>query len=190
MKASYLRKLSYGVFAAVVTVCFFMGFKVPHDQYKAEQALPRNEKLALFNPHRTSFTCEIEATKVPPIDAQADAWFREARALEDPDTWEEDRDYKKIVQLTRAAAERRHWKAMLNLASLYLENRDPSHGPADALTLVEEAMRLGIPAGYDRMGTYYMGALAYRRTPPRPSRSGKRPQRWAARTRWRISAIS
>lgn len=156
MRAPYLRKLSYGILAAVVAVCFFMGFKVPHDQYKAQQALPRNEQLPVFNPHRTSFTCEIEATKVPPIDAQADAWFREARALEDPDTWEEDRDYKKIVQLTRAAAERRHWKAMLNLASLYLEKRDPPHGPDDALALVEEAMRLGIPAAYDRMGTYYM----------------------------------
>jgi TPR repeat protein len=156
MKAPYLRQLSYGVLAAVAAICFFMGFKVPHDQYKAKQALPRNEKLALFNPHRTRFTCEIEATKVPTIDAQADAWFREARALEDPDTWEEDRDYKKIVQLTRAAAERRHWKAMLNLASLYLEKREPPHGPADALALVEEAMRLGIPAAYDRMGTYYM----------------------------------
>ena len=156
MKAPYLRKLSYGVLAAVAAVCFFMGFKVPHDQYKSKLALPRNEKLALFNPHRTSFTCEIEATKVPPIDAQADEWFCEAGALEDPDTWEEDRDYKKIVQLTRAAAERRHWKAMLNLASLYLEKRDPPHGPEDALALVEEAMRLGIPAAYDRMGTYYM----------------------------------
>lgn len=155
MKAPYLRKLSYGILAAVAAVCFFMGFKVPHDQYKAEQALPRNEQLPVFNPHRASFTCEIEATKVPPIDAQADAWFREARALEDPNTWEEDRDYKKIVQLTRAAAERRHWKAMLNLASLYLEKRDPPHGPADALAHVEEAMRLGIPAAYDRMGTYY-----------------------------------
>lgn len=126
-----------------------------HDQYKAIQDLPRNENLKLFDPHRASFTCEVEATKVPPIDAQADAWFREAQALEDPDTWEEDRDYRKIVQLTRQAAERRHWKAMLNLASLYLEKRDPPHGEDDALALVEQAMRLGIPAAYDRMGTYY-----------------------------------
>jgi len=132
-----------------------MGFKVSHGQYKVTQTLPRNEKLPLFNPHRTSFICEIELAKVPPIDAQADAWFREARALEDPDTWEDDRDYKKIIQLARAAAERRHWKAMLNLASLYLEKRDPPHGPDDALALVEEAMRLGVPAAYDTMGTYY-----------------------------------
>jgi hypothetical protein len=39
---------------------------------------------------------------------------------------------------------------MLNLASLYVEGRDPSHG-MKAVQLVEKAMRLGIPA-YDRMG--------------------------------------
>ncbi len=130
-----------------------------HSQYKTIQELPRNEELSLFDPHRPGFACEIEATKVPPIDAQADAWFREAQALDDPDMWEEDRDYKKIVQLTRQAAERRHWKAMLNLATLYLEKRDPPHGEMEALALVEQAMRLGIPAAYDRMGTYYMNSV-------------------------------
>ncbi|MBB6135445.1 hypothetical protein HD842_003612 [Massilia aurea] len=127
-----------------------------HDQYKTSHDFPRNEELPLFNPHRSNFKCEIETTKVPPVDAQAEKWFLEAQALDDPDTWEEDRNYKKIVQLTRQAAERHHWKAMLNLASLYLEHRDPPHGEMDALALVEQAMRLGIPAAYDRMGTYYM----------------------------------
>jgi hypothetical protein len=155
MNFSLLRKLSYVLLAALSVTCLFKGYSVAHDQHKAIQDLPRNEKLQLFDPHRTSFTCEIEASKVPPVDAQADAWFREAQALEDPDTWEEDRDYKRIVQLTRQAAERRHWKAMLNLASLYLEKRDPPHGEDDALALVEQAMQLGIPAAYDRMGTYY-----------------------------------
>ena len=42
-----------------------------------------------------------------------------------------------------------------NLASLYVEGRDPSHGNEDAVQLVEKAMLLGIPAAYDRMGTYY-----------------------------------
>lgn len=139
--------------------CSFKGFSVVHDQYKTVQALPRYEELPLFDPHRSGFTCQIEATKVPPIDAQADAWFREAQALDDPDMWEEDRDYKKIVQLTRQAVERRHWKSMLNLATLYLEKRDPPHGEMEALALVEQAMRLGIPAAYDRMGTYYMNSV-------------------------------
>ncbi|MES2739490.1 MAG: DUF6396 domain-containing protein [Pseudomonadota bacterium] len=118
--------------------------------------LPRNQSLPLFNPHLPSFTCEIEAAKVPPIDAQAEAWFLEARALESPEIYVDDRDYKKIVQLTRQAAERHHWKAMLNLASHYLKRRDPQFGVEDALRMVEEAMRLSIPAAYDRMGTYHM----------------------------------
>lgn len=124
---------------------------------KMNSDLPRNEELPLFNPHRADFTCQIEAGKVPPIDAEADAWFLEARALEtDPELFEEERDWKKIVRLTRQAAERRHWKAMLNLASLYLEGRDPERGVEDAVLLVEQGMRLGIPAAYDRMGTYHM----------------------------------
>ncbi|MFC5513970.1 tetratricopeptide repeat protein [Massilia jejuensis] len=119
--------------------------------------LPRNEELPLFNPHRVDFTCQVEAGKVPPIDAEADAWFLEARALEtDPELLENERDWKRIVRLTRQAAERRHWKAMLNLASLYLDGRDPERGVEDAVVLVEQGMRLGVPAAYDRMGTYHM----------------------------------
>ena len=121
---------------------------------------PHGQELPLFNPHRPDFLCAIETDKVPAVDAQADAWFLEARELEDPSIYEGDRDYKKIVQLTRLAADRHHWKAMLNLASLYLESRDPPHGAQDALKLVEEAMRLNIPAAYDRMGTYYMNGTA------------------------------
>ena len=117
--------------------------------------LPRNQSLPLFNPHVADFICEIEASKVPPIDAQAEDWFLAARALEYPEIFVEDRDYKKIVALTRQAAERSHWKAMLNLASLYVEGRDPLNGNEVAVQLVEKAMLLGIPAAYDRMGTYY-----------------------------------
>lgn len=115
----------------------------------------RNQILPLFNPHMPKFDCEIEASKFPSIDAQADAWFREALALDSADIFPDRRDYKRIVQLTRQAAERLHWKAMLNLASLYVEGRDPAHGEEDAVKLVEDAMRLGVPAAYDRMGTYY-----------------------------------
>jgi hypothetical protein len=137
----------------VVFLCIpLFACKMPNDK---EEVLPRNQSLPLFNPHVPDFICEIESNKVPPIDAQAEDWFLEARAMEDPEIAVEDRDYKKIVDLTRQAAERLHWKAMLNLASLYVEGRDPLHGEEDAVQLVEKAMRLGIPAAYDRMGTYY-----------------------------------
>jgi len=114
------------------------------------------QELAPFDPHIASFECQTEMTKVPPIDAQADEWFLAARAMEDGFVYVDDVDYKKVVQLTRQAAERHHWKAMLNLASLYVEGRDPPHGEGNAVTLVSQAIELGIPAAYDRMGTYYL----------------------------------
>jgi hypothetical protein len=45
---------------------------------------------------------------------------------------------------------------MLNLASLYVERRDSPHGETEAVALVLQAMELGVPAAYDRMGTYYL----------------------------------
>ena len=107
---------------------------------------PHMQSLPPFDPHIASFECQTEASKVPPIDAQAEDWFLEARALEDRTIFVEDPDYKKIVQLTRQAAERHHWKAMLNLASLYVEKHDPPHGETEAVALVSEAMAMGGPA--------------------------------------------
>jgi uncharacterized protein len=148
-RAHAIAVLSTGV--ALVATLFVMGGSMatlPED-------LPRNQKLLLFQPHTSTFDCTAEATKLPVVDAQAHAWFREARALEAP-SMEQDPDYAKIIRLTRQAAERRHWQAMLNLASFYVEGLDPKHGVEDAVKLVEEGMRLGVPAAYDRMGTYYM----------------------------------
>ena len=118
--------------------------------------LPRNEKLPLFDPHIPDFVCASATSTYPLLDAQAHTWFLTARALESEDIFYKDRDYKSIVELTRSAADRMHWKAMLNLASLYIEKHDPQHGPEDAVKLVEKAMQLGIPEAYDRMGTYYL----------------------------------
>ena len=117
---------------------------------------PHMQELTPFDPHIASFDCQTEASKVPPVDAQADDWFLEARALEDGFVYVDDVDYKKVVRLTRQAAERHHWKAMLNLASLYIEKHDPPHGENDAAALMWQAIDLGIPAAYDRIGTYYL----------------------------------
>jgi hypothetical protein len=122
----------------------------------SDKALPHLQPLAPFDPHIASFECQTEASKAPPVDAQADDWFLEARAMEDGFIYVDDVDYKKVVQLTRQAAERHHWKAMLNLASLYVEKHDPPHGENEAVALVSQAMELGVPAAYDRMGTYYL----------------------------------
>lgn len=155
MSAFYFLSRDFSRSAAIVllTSTFLVACKMD----KTAENIPLHmQPLPPFDPHVSSFACQIEATKVPPIDAQAEDWFLEARALEDPNIFIDDRDYKKIVHLTRQAAERHHWKAMLNLASLYIEGRDPPKGEAEALSLVQQAMRLGVPAAYDRMGVYYM----------------------------------
>lgn len=122
----------------------------------------RSRSLPLFNPHMPSFDCAIEASKLPPLDAQAEAWFFESRALENPQIFLQDRNPQQMVHFTRLAAQRNHWKAVLNLASYYAEGGDPANGQADAVELVERAMKLGIPAAYDRMGTYYKNATGVR----------------------------
>ena len=147
-----LRRAYFGAALAVFSLFVFA------TQMKLHPSLlsPRHQSLPLFQPHMKDFACAIEVSKVPALDAQAEAWFLEALALEAPETVEEDHDYKKILWLTRQASDRNHWKALLNLSSMYLEGRDPTKGVEDAVRLVEKGMLLGIPAAYDRMGTYFM----------------------------------
>jgi hypothetical protein len=121
-----------------------------------DQNSPRNQNLELFDPHMKYFECKTEDDYSVKFDTQASEWLAEAISLEDPEIYVDNRDYKRIVQLTKQAADRKHWKAMLNLASFYIEGRDPLHSKEDAVQLVEAAMLMGIPAAYDRMGTYYM----------------------------------
>lgn len=121
--------------------------------------LPRYEKLPLFNPHRKDFTCVYQAQRVPTLDPQAEMWFQQALALDDPNVVNV--DYAKMYQLYLQAAERNHWKAMLNLASLILGGYPgvPEHDPETAIRWVEKAMKLGVPDAYDRMGIYHLNGV-------------------------------
>lgn len=123
--------------------------------------LPRYEKLPLFDPHRKDFNCVYQAQRVPAPDPQAEMWFQQALAMDDPNLPIDKIDYGKMYQLYLQAADRNHWEAMLNLASLILSNRDgvPEHDPEVAIQWVEKAMKLGIPDAYDRMGVYHLHGL-------------------------------
>ncbi|HDR9039028.1 TPA: sel1 repeat family protein [Burkholderia vietnamiensis] len=123
--------------------------------------LPRYENLPLFNPHRKSFTCVYQDQHVPPVDPQAELWFQQALALDDPDVHYQKRDYPQIYRLYVQAADRGHWKAMLNLASLILGNAPgvPEHDPESAVRWIEEAMRMGVPDAYDMMGIYHQNKV-------------------------------
>ena len=98
---------------------------------------------------------------MPPIDSQAELWYQQALALDDPNIDYDKRDYPKIYQLYTQAVERNHWKAMLNLASLILSDHPgvPNHAPEAAIGWVEKAMKLGVPDAYDMMGIYHQNGM-------------------------------
>jgi hypothetical protein len=131
---------------------------------KPNDVLPRNMALKAFDPHRPGFECKHEAKAVPPIDPEAEAWFQEGMRLTSMDLWPNQRDYPKAVALWSKAAERKHWKAMMNLAGVLIEGDGtaPYQVQPDterAVQIVEGAMRLGIPAAFDTMGTYHQRAM-------------------------------
>lgn len=126
-------------------------------------SLPRNMSLTAFNPHRQEFVCKHEADAEPPIDAEAEQWNLQAMALTNALLWPDQRDYKGAVALWTKAAERKHWKAMLNLANAYAEGQGVARDTEHAVQLIEQAMKLGIPAAYDAMGTYHMNGVGVKR---------------------------
>ena len=119
--------------------------------------LPRNQKLPLFNPYRAAFTCAYQDQHLLAIDPRAERWFQQALALDNPELLYKKRDYPQVYQLYTQAAERNHWKAMLNLAALILSDRPgvPEHDPEVAIRWVEKAMKLGVADAYEAMGVLH-----------------------------------
>ncbi|WP_237022517.1 DUF6396 domain-containing protein [Herbaspirillum frisingense] len=112
--------------------------------------------LKPFDPHRKEFTCNYEKIAEPLLDQEAEALFREGLSATSFDLWPDDRDYDKAAKLWTKAAEKRHWQAMLNLASLYLEGKGVQRDNERGIQLVEELMVMGLPRAYDFMGTLHM----------------------------------
>ncbi|WP_211462585.1 DUF6396 domain-containing protein [Collimonas silvisoli] len=134
--------------------------------------MPRNQIPELFHPHRTEFNCKYELTVTPALDPQAEAWYQEALALDTPDLWKDDRNWPRIIELYTKAAERKHWKAMNNLATLYqtgvwgLRDSDKvlvARNSKAAMALTEDAMRMGVPLAYAVMGNYYADGFVVKR---------------------------
>uniref|UniRef100_UPI003F7CE09B SEL1-like repeat protein n=1 Tax=Providencia rettgeri TaxID=587 RepID=UPI003F7CE09B len=120
---------------------------------------PTDKKAALPLPKTVpdlTFTCVYEKDTLPPVDPEADIWFKQARELEKVNKYQ--RDYAKIGELYRQAAERNHPKAMLNLSNLISYGKVPpieGKGPAQEVwDILQKMAQLNISYGYYQMGHY------------------------------------
>ncbi|WDH45609.1 tetratricopeptide repeat protein [Pseudomonas chlororaphis] len=96
-----------------------------------------------------TFTCAYEKEHNPPLNAEADGWFQQARALEKVRGV---KDWRTIVGLYEKAIAKDHWKAMHNLAGLYRTGWPGQPGveqdTSKMLDLYERMVKLKVPLGY------------------------------------------
>ncbi|AJO80105.1 tetratricopeptide repeat protein [Pseudomonas sp. MRSN 12121] len=90
------------------------------------------------------FKCIHEKDTVPPLDQQADQWFQQARAL----SQKRPADWSKVAELYQQAVEKGHWKAMHNLAELYLRGDGVTRDTNKAIDLYLKMTQLQVPLGY------------------------------------------
>ena len=152
-----MHKKSLLKFISVVT---FITFPLVGCAKNDTEPLPRHQTLKAFDPHRKEFSCKYERDQVPNIDPEAEAWHQAALFTTRSDLWPDQKNWKAAEALWIKASAKKHWKAMMNLASLY--ERGAGEGafrvqpnPYLSVEIAEHAMILGIPAGYDKMGDYH-----------------------------------
>jgi TPR repeat protein len=137
-----------------------------------------------------TFTCAYEKDHNPPLDPQAEQWFKRARYLE-----KELGHWPEVVELYEKAIAKNHWKAMHNLAQLYRvgEPGTPRNPGIEKdlnkmLDLYERMVELKVPLGYynwavaaergkgmlksDRMASSYMFQAAQLGSPLAQARLG------------------
>jgi hypothetical protein len=124
--------------------------------------LPRNMRLKPFQPHRIDFTCVHEATRLPVVTPEAERLFQQGMTLTSYELWRDQRDYKQAAQLWKQAADLGHWKAAMNLAGLYERGIGVERDTEQAVLIVESLMKQGVPAAFDKMGTYHQSAIGVR----------------------------
>lgn len=96
------------------------------------------------------FTCNQE--KNPPLDPEADAWYRHARDLQKRD---QDKYIHTIVELFQKAIVRNHYNAMHRLALLYIDGYEGSKPDEHkAVELIERVIKLNVASGYYQMGVF------------------------------------
>ena len=95
------------------------------------------------------FTCVKEQN--PPLDKEADHWFKSARAIE---KGERPGTNAQMIDLYEKAAAKNHFKAIINLANIYGNGDGVEPDERRAVSLLERGMSMNIPSAYYNMGTF------------------------------------
>jgi hypothetical protein len=122
-------------------------------------ALPRNMSLKAFDPHRPGFICKHEADVNPPITPEAYGLFQRGMAVTSYELMPDQRDYAKAAELWKQAGAQGHWKAAMNLAGLYESGRGVPEDTEQAVLILEGLMKQGVPAAFDKIGTYHQRGI-------------------------------
>ncbi|HIQ42378.1 MAG TPA: sel1 repeat family protein [Pseudomonas oleovorans] len=94
------------------------------------------------------FKCVHEKDTAPPLDKVAENWFQQARDI----SKQRLPDWTKVAQLYQQAVDKEHWKAMHNLAELYLRGKGVPKDTNKAIDLYQRMVELNVPLGYYDMG--------------------------------------
>lgn len=153
MNLSFLfnhQSVARGIFKYSVLICSMLMLSACNPMDKKEEPPAQKTEPDL------TFTCVYEKDTLPPVDPEADIWFKQARELEKVN--KSQRDYAQIGVLYRKAAERNHPKAMLNLSNLISYGKVPpieGKGPAQEVwDILQKMAKLNISYGYYQMGHY------------------------------------
>jgi len=92
----------------------------------------------------SEFNCAHEQDTAPALDGTADILFQHARAASKVRL----PDWPRVAELYQQAAEKDHWKAMHNLAELYLRGKGVDKDTNKAVDLYFRMVELEVPLGY------------------------------------------
>lgn len=104
------------------------------------------------------FVCTQE--KNPPLDPEADAWYKTALAYEKKGDEKNDAE---MVRLYEKAAATGHYKAILHLALLYSRGEGVARNESKAVDMIEQLMQRDVALGYYNMGAFLSQGLGVKR---------------------------
>lgn len=101
------------------------------------------------------FKCVHEADRLPRLDPEADAWYREAVTLNrDGLKYNDEARLKRSFELSLKAAQQGHVKAMNNVVLGYLEGEGVAQNDKLAVDWAERLIAKDVGMGYYHMGTF------------------------------------